>query len=141
MSLGGAPVNVPANAVGGTPPPSGKIQKVEVQSGTLAATIGVFATGAADCARLTTVNPAPVGTFQLPTNLGPGSGNWAGYNSASVGVELDDLQAGAAAAFGSPKLVTKIVSAGDLTIDIHNISAAPCAALLVRVALDHTAEM
>jgi len=141
MSFGGAPVAIPANALGGTPPPSGKIQKVQVQGGTLAPTIGAFATGAADCARLTTVNPAPAGTFQLPTNLGPGSGNWANYNAAAIDVELADLQAGGAAAMGNPRLVTKSIGAGDLTIDIQNTAPAPAVAVIVKVGVDHTIEL
>lgn len=108
---------------------------LEVSGGTLGPVTGPFVAVAPDAAELSTGAPGP-GVFVLPTNFGPGTGNWVAADAIAVAVDIHDLN-------GLPvpsdvRLVAKSVVAGNLIIDIHNKTAAVATAVLVRLRFEHS---
>ncbi len=84
----------------------------------LDAVIGAFDITAADSGALTTDNTTtPANTNAIPAAFGPGEGNWVQADVDAVFVVLNTPFVGANVRLA---LVSKVLTAGDLVVNVHS---------------------
>lgn len=128
MAFGGVQANT---LIGPTAGPLG----LTVSGITLAANIGAFAIAAADSGALTTDSTPPANTNAIPAAFGPGEGNWTQADVDAVMVFLDNAVVVANARIG---LVSKVLTAGNLVVNIHSLEAGIPGAISVTLLYLHT---
>ncbi len=102
----------------------------------LLANIGAFAIAAADSGALTTDNTAtPANHNTIPAAFGPGEGNWtqADVDSVLVILEHTDLNANCRVV-----LVSKVLTAGNLVVNVHSVEAGIATGVSVALLQLHT---